>query len=83
MERPTINNTAAVFQAGDTVATYLSQAINEIDKRLGDGYARTHPELIAACVAAQTADFNNTAITAALWELKDALNEIAASIRHD
>jgi hypothetical protein len=73
MERPTISNTNAVFQAGSTIGTYLSQAIEEIDKRLGDGYATKHPELIAECVRSQTMDFNNTSITAALYQIADAI----------
>lgn len=74
MERPTITNTNAVFQAGDTMATYLSCAIREIDERLGEGYASKHPELIAACIAAQASDFNNCALVAAIYQLADAMN---------
>jgi hypothetical protein len=73
MERPTINNTNAVFQAGTTIGTYLSQAITEIDKQLGEGYAEKHPELVAECVRSQTMDFNSTALGAVLYEIRDVL----------
>lgn len=73
MNKPTINDTDAVFQAGATIGTYLSQAITEIDKQLGEGYAEKHPELIAECVRSQTMDFNSTALTAVLYEIRDVL----------
>ena len=78
MDRPTIENTNAVFQAGTTIGTYLSQAIAEIDNRLGDGYAEKHPALLAECVRSQTMDFNSTALIAVLYEIRDALEA-----RHD
>lgn len=74
MNRPTIGSTEAVHQAGATIGTYLSQAIGEIDSRLGEGYAEKHPELIAECVRSQTMDFNMAALTAVLYEIGDALN---------
>jgi hypothetical protein len=73
MNRPTIENTTAVFQAGDTIGTYLSQAIIEIDRRLGKGYAKKHPSLIAECIRSQTMDFNSTAMVAVLYEIGDSL----------
>ncbi len=73
MERPTIGSSAAVFQAGMTIGQYLSQAITEIDKQLGPGYAERNPKLIAECVRSQTLDFNSVALTAALYAISDAL----------
>jgi hypothetical protein len=80
MEKPTISNTGAVFQAGATIGTYLSQAIEEIDKRLGHGYAERHPELIAECVRSQTLDFNGVSLSAALHELREGLHEISTAL---
>lgn len=77
MERPDISNTNAVFQAGATIGTYLTQAIDEIDKRLGEGYAAKHPSLIAECVRSQTMDFNCTSMTAAIYAACDALRDAA------
>lgn len=79
MEKPTIENTNAVFQAGTTIGTYLSSAISEINKRLDDGDAWQHPQLIAECVRSQTMDYNNTALVAVLYEIKEALYAIAES----
>jgi hypothetical protein len=73
MERPSIDAADAVEQAGATIGQYLHQAINEIDRALGAGYAKKNPELIAACVSAQTLDFNSVALTSALYAISDAI----------
>jgi len=73
MTRPTIGNTEAVSQAGHTVSQYLYQAIDLIDRRLGYGYAEGHPELVAACITAQTMDFSCCALMAALYDIGDAI----------
>jgi len=83
MEKPTISDTNAVFQAGDTMDTYLARAIVDIDKRLGNGYAKRHPELISSCIMSQTFDYNNTSITASLYELSEKLHEFTSSIMDD
>lgn len=75
MERPTIDATGALYQAGSTAHLYLRQAIESVDGLLGPDYARKHPELLAAMVAAQVADFNNTALTSALYALGDSLEQ--------
>lgn len=82
MDRPSFGSTEAVYQAGATIGTYLSQAIEEIDSRLGEGYAKNHPELIAECVRSQTMDFNMTALTAVLYEIGDALEARKVGGRH-
>ena len=73
MDRPTISNNHAVSQAGMTIGQYLHQAIREIDDTIGEGYAQRHPDLIAECIRSQTMDFNNVAIVAVLYEIRDAL----------
>jgi hypothetical protein len=83
MNKPTIDNTAAVHQAGATIGTYLAQAINEIDNRLGDGYAAQHPVLLAECVRSQTLDYQTTAFTAAMYECEERLTMICAAIESD
>lgn len=74
MNRPTIENTEAVFQAGTTVSIYLLAAAEMIDKHMGEGYAFKNPGLVAECVRSQAMDFNCTLIASALWEIKDALS---------
>jgi len=80
MQRPTIDNTSAVFQAGTTIGTYLTSAIHEIDKRFEEGYARKHPKLVAECVRSQTLDFNGVALNAVLYEISDALGRIGDAV---
>ena len=41
-----------VRQAPNTVAFYLAEAINEIDRKFCPGYAAQHPELVGALVQA-------------------------------
>ncbi len=74
MNKPTIGNQDAMFQAGPTAGVYLEDAIRQIDGQLGDGYAAQHPELIAALVAAASADFNNCLLATAVWEVAEALD---------
>jgi hypothetical protein len=73
MERPTISADDAVSQAGTTIGQYLTQAISEIDQRFGEGYAQDNPALVAECVRSQTMDLNSVALTAVLYEIRDAL----------
>lgn len=73
MDKPTIDATNAVFQAGSTIQTYFSQAVSMIDAKFGDSYAERHPELVAEFVRSQTMDFNSLALVAVLYEIRDAL----------
>lgn len=56
-----------VKQAPMTVDTYLREAVERIDGVFGDGYAKSHPELVAAFIAACVEDFS-TAATVKLAE---------------
>lgn len=49
-------------QAVLTSHSYLSSAIRIIDEELGEGYAKTHPELIAGFMKTAATDFH-TAVT--------------------
>ena len=64
---------AAMRQASMTADTYLADAITDIDKHLGEGYARQHPELIAAYMRTAAQDFHTTSSKAAAQDLRDAL----------
>lgn len=76
--RPDISAENALRQAGMTVDQYMAQAIDIIDGRFGDGYARGHSELVGQLVQAQATDFNSTVISAALYEIADQLDQIAS-----
>ena len=65
-------------QAVMTAKTYLIGAKTEIDDVFGDGYAESHPELVAAFLGACRADFG-TAVSAAVTQ--DAAESIAGAIR--
>lgn len=60
----TLTPSGAVRQAGVTVDQYLMYAISDIDRRFNeDGYAKKHPELVAAYIKACVMDFNTWATT--------------------
>jgi hypothetical protein len=65
----TADATMLMNQAGPTAAVYLRSAVDSIDREFGEGYARENPELVAAMVAAATADFSVALIVQTLQEL--------------
>ena len=75
MQKPTMTEDSAIQQAGETIGIYLEQAIDEIDKRFGDGYAKKNPAFVSELVRCQTLDFNNASLVAGLYEIADALKE--------
>jgi len=74
-------------QSSMAVHDILLRAIDDIDKHLGAGYAKSHPELLAACIAAATSEFNNSAMIVAIQEASSkvgaALEDIARSLLSD
>lgn len=64
-----------MLQAGMTLNDYLIQAIEKIDRHLGEGYAKDHPQLLAAAVTMQAADFHTTALSAALFRIERVLDD--------
>jgi len=80
MEKPSCTNDSAVHDAGRTISTYIAQAINAIDKHLGEGFAAANPQLLGACVAAQSADYAATSITAALYEVAESVNTASENL---
>jgi hypothetical protein len=52
-----MNDEATIEQvAGDNVGDWMRQAMQNIDAEFGDGYAKAHPELIAAMIQASVVD---------------------------
>ncbi len=78
-------------QASATADDYLMNAIQDIDKRLGDGYAETHPDLIAAYMkvaamdlgAASLAKEIGESISEAGLEIGQAISGLSESLRSD
>jgi hypothetical protein len=62
-------------QASGTAGMYLTDAIREIDTAFDSGYAKAHPQLVAAFMQVAAADFHSTAIGIAAQKVAGALNE--------
>ena len=73
MIRITASPETLMRQAGMTADVYLRDAIENIEKRLGKGFAAKNPELIAAMIKASSADYAVSAITAVI---QDAVEEV-------
>lgn len=61
--------------------SYLRTAETQIDAVLGDGYAKEHPELIAAFMKTASDEFTRTAAIKVLQNLGYALDSIADAMR--
>ena len=73
MDRPTIGNQEAMFQAGSTVDVYLGAAVKMLDGQFGEGYAKANPQLVAALVSSQANDYNSVSLVKALYAIADAV----------
>ena len=80
MRRITIEPEKALDQAGGTIMQYMHQAIHEIDKEFGGGYAKGHPELLGAMIKAQAIDFNTTMLCAVLQDIDENVTNQLSSI---
>jgi len=78
MNKPTIENTHALHQAGDTVDTYFNRALSTLGiAALDSAKIRGNQHLIAELVRSQVLDFNNTSSVAASYEIAEALQGMA------
>jgi hypothetical protein len=68
-------------QAGMTAHDYLLGGVHDIDEIMGKGYAKAHPELLAAYIQTAALDFHATFLAQqigdALRAIGDALVRIA------
>ena len=62
-------------QASMTAAEYFDKAILHIDTTFGEGYAKEHPELIAAYMKVSASDMNFMTLSKSLSEGLEALAE--------
>lgn len=67
-------NSTLLRQAPMTAHTYLTCAIHDIDEVLGKGYAKAHPELIAAYMQTSAIDLAGAVIARALDGLPERVN---------
>ena len=63
-----------IKDASDTVEKYLNNAIRMLEEKFPNGYVENHPELVIACIRAQSEHANK------MVEI-DALEKIASAIR--
>ena len=64
-------------QAPKAVEEYLLSGIQSIDAYLGDGYAKDHPELLAAFIKTASMDLFTAVLSR---EINEGLRDIANSI---
>lgn len=62
----TASSDTLLRQASMTADEYMSRAIGYIDSALGEGYAKKHPELIAAFMQTSALDFGAAIIARAI-----------------
>jgi hypothetical protein len=73
----TAGNNELMRQSQMTANTYMGQAIDDIDDKLGDGYASKHPELIAAYMQTAAIDLGSAIIARTLEKIGMAADSIA------
>ena len=61
-------------QATMTAHDYMLAAVTDIDKLLGKGYAKKHPELIAAFMRTATTDYGASMIARAIEIAAEAIS---------
>jgi len=67
-------------EAPGTMTFFLESAIEEIDKVFENGYAKEHPELLAAFLNGSVKDFTTGALIMVLQEKLGDLNSSITSI---
>ena len=80
MRRIQADSATLLRQASMTADEYLANAIADIDKRLGTGYAKTHPELIAAFMQTAAIDMGSAVIAGAIEDLSETLGSAARAL---
>lgn len=89
------SNDTLLEQAPMTADEYLRAGVRTIDKQFGDGYAKEHPELLAAYMKTCATDFGTAVLVVAIQEaieqvtgndtlaraIKRAAEEIASSMQ--
>lgn len=62
-------------QAPGTVAFYMREGVEQIDRLFGDGYAKAHPELLAAFITASATDMHGAIIAGAIEAVAGTIGE--------
>lgn len=77
MEKITADGDTLMRQAPDTIALYLRRAVEVIDAEFGKGFAKAHPDLVAAFLAACARDLETSSITSGLQNIAEAIDAVA------
>ena len=67
-------NSTLLRQAPMTAHTYMACAVHDIDEMFGKGYAKAHPELVAAYMQTSAIEMTGGAIARALDNLPERLD---------
>lgn len=70
----TADATTLMRQAPMTAQTYLLEAISCIDEAFGKGYAKEHPELVAAFMQVSGQDFTMAILAQTIAEAADSIS---------
>lgn len=68
------------WQAPETVAAYMREAVKHIDNYFGDGYAKQNPALVAAFIQASAQDFHTAMMKVAAQDLGGDLCNVSMGI---
>lgn len=67
-------------QAPATAHDYMTNAVKDIDAYFGKGFAKAHPELIAAYMQTAAIDMSGAVIARAVETLADAVEQVSNAI---
>ena len=67
-------------QAPATAQDYMINAVKDIDAYFGKGFAKAHPELIAAYMQTAAIDMSGAVIARAVETLADAVEQVSTAI---
>jgi hypothetical protein len=67
-------------QAVNTINAYLSDVVEALDKRFGEGYAAANPALVGAMVQACALDFAACYLHNALDTVADSIDGVGANL---
>jgi hypothetical protein len=76
----TADATTLMRQAPMTAEVYMLEAVKCINERFGMGYAKDHPDLVAAFMYVAGNDFNAAIQAQAISEAAQAISEAAQAI---
>ena len=79
---PSADATTLMRQAHQTACRYMIEATDAIDASFGEGYAKEHPDLIAAFMKTAAADFHTAILAKAIGGGCEAMDEIAGAIQN-